>query len=108
MAAMVAELGPHYLGFALDVLESALPDRGYMGHIRGYTLHYLLEGLSKVSHPVVSPLLCCSKFISPLIFRYLVRGELTRIGSRQCTDKSLHTDVRNALQLARLCYSEQS
>ena len=48
MAAMVAELGPTYLGFALDVLESALPDRGYMGHIRGYTLHYLLEGLSKV------------------------------------------------------------
>ena len=51
MAAMVAELGPTYLGFALDVLESALPDRGYMGHIRGYTLHFLLEGLSKVIIP---------------------------------------------------------
>lgn len=45
---MVAALGQKYLGFALDVLESALPDRGYMGHIKGYTLHYLLEGLSKV------------------------------------------------------------
>ena len=48
MAAMVAELGPKYFGFAVDVLESALPNKGYMGHIRGYTLHYLLEGLSKV------------------------------------------------------------
>ena len=48
MAAMVAELGPQYFGFAVDVLESALPNKGYMGHIRGYTLHYLLEGLSKV------------------------------------------------------------
>lgn len=50
MADMVAELGPKYLGFALDVLESALPEKGYMGHIRGYTLHYLLEGLCKVCH----------------------------------------------------------
>ena len=56
MSAMVAELGPRYLGFALDVLESAVPEKGYMGHIRGYTLQYLLEGLSKViPHPSQIP-----------------------------------------------------
>lgn len=53
MAAMVAELGTDYLGFALDVLESALPSKGYMGHIRGYTLHYLLQGLCKV-YPLIT------------------------------------------------------
>ena len=49
---MVAELGSGYLGFVLDVLESALPQKGFMGHVRGYTLHCILEAVGKVWHLV--------------------------------------------------------
>lgn len=45
---MTAELGQQYLPFLLDVLESALPEKGYMGHVKGYTLHFILEALAKV------------------------------------------------------------
>ncbi len=45
--AMVAELGPHYLKFALGVLRSALPKRGYMGHVQGYTAHAVLQAVMK-------------------------------------------------------------
>ena len=45
---MVAELGPHYLKFALGVLRSALPPRGYMGHVQGYTAHAVLQAVMRV------------------------------------------------------------
>ena len=62
LASMTAELGPDYLPFVLDVLETALPDKGYMGHIRGYTLHFLLEALNKVPPLFPRPHnLCCAK-----------------------------------------------
>ena len=54
LAAMVAELGPVYLPFVLDVLESALPAKGYMGHILGYSMHFLLEALAKARHLLLS------------------------------------------------------
>ena len=61
LASMAAELGPNYLPFVLDVLETALPDKGYMGHIRGYTLHFLLEALNKVPPRFSLPHnLCCA------------------------------------------------
>lgn len=59
LASMAAELGPNYLPFVLDVLETALPDKGYMGHIRGYTLHFLLEALNKVPPSLLSPAEFC-------------------------------------------------
>jgi hypothetical protein len=45
---MVAELGAHYLKFALGVLRSALPPRGYMGHVQGYTAHAVLQAVMRV------------------------------------------------------------
>ena len=48
LVAMVAELGPEYLPFAITVLRSALPARGYMGHVLGFTLHAVLAALVQV------------------------------------------------------------
>ncbi len=45
---MVAELGPDYLPFAVQVLESACPSKGYTAHVLGYTVHALLERLAQV------------------------------------------------------------
>jgi U3 small nucleolar RNA-associated protein 20 len=56
LVAMVAELGPKYLHFAIDTLRSALPQRGYMGHVLGYTLHSVLAALMQVCS-----LLCSAK-----------------------------------------------
>ena len=47
---MVAELGALYLPFAAEVLQGALPARGYTAHVLGYTVHALLEALSQVRH----------------------------------------------------------
>ncbi len=49
--AMVEELGPEYLGFAIGVLRSALPSRGYTGHVQGYTVHAVLQVVMKVLLP---------------------------------------------------------
>lgn len=46
--AMVAELGAQYLKFAISVLRSALPPRGYMGHVQGYTVHAVLQAVMQV------------------------------------------------------------
>ncbi|BDA46528.1 probable small subunit processome component 20 homolog [Coccomyxa sp. Obi] len=51
LVAMVAELGPGYLHYAIDTLRSALPRRGYMGHVQAYTVHALLAGLMKNAQP---------------------------------------------------------
>lgn len=48
LVAMVAELGPQYLPFAITVLRSALPAKGYMGHVLGFTLHAVLAALVQV------------------------------------------------------------
>ena len=48
---MVEELGPEYLGFAIGVLRSALPSRGYTGHVQGYTVHAVLQAVMKVLLP---------------------------------------------------------
>ena len=48
LVAMVAELGPEYLPFAITVLRSALPAKGYMGHVLGFTLHAVLAALVQV------------------------------------------------------------
>ena len=45
---MTVELGGSYLPFVLDVLQSALPQKGYMAPVLGYTLHAVLAGLVKV------------------------------------------------------------
>lgn len=66
LAAMTAELGPQYLPFVLDVVESALPQKGYMGHIHGYTLHYILEAVGKVdSGPTCTLLKSRPQFMEP-------------------------------------------
>lgn len=42
------ELGPDYLHFAIDTLRSARPQRGYMGHVLGYTVNAVLGALMEV------------------------------------------------------------
>ena len=48
LVAMVAELGPEYLPFAITVLRTALPAKGYIGHVLGFTLHAVLAALVQV------------------------------------------------------------
>ena len=48
LVTLSVELGGSYLPFVLDVLQSALPPKGYMGPVLGYTLHAVLAGLVKV------------------------------------------------------------
>ena len=47
---MMAELGAQYLYFAIQVLHNACPAKGYTAHVLGYTLHAILETISKVLH----------------------------------------------------------
>ena len=47
----MAELGAQYLYFAIQVLHNACPAKGYTAHVLGYTLHAILEVISKVSYP---------------------------------------------------------
>ena len=56
---MVAELGPDYLPFAVEVLESACPSKGYTAHVLGYTVHALLERLAQVGLVQGCCALCC-------------------------------------------------
>ena len=48
LVAMMAELGVSYLYFAIQVLQNACPAKGYTAHVLGYTLHAILEAISKV------------------------------------------------------------
>ena len=57
---MVAELGPDYLLFAVQVLESACPSKGYTAHVLGYTVHALLEQLAQVGLEQGCCALCCT------------------------------------------------
>jgi response regulator RpfG family c-di-GMP phosphodiesterase len=50
LVAMMAELGAQYLYFAIQVLHNACPAKGYTAHVLGYTLHAILETVSKVSY----------------------------------------------------------
>ncbi len=50
--AMVQELGSQYLKFAISVLRSALPPRGYMAHVQGYTVHAVLQAVMQVLRPL--------------------------------------------------------
>ena len=50
LVAMMAELGMPYLFFAISALHNACPAKGYTAHVLGYTLHAVLETLSKVSY----------------------------------------------------------
>ena len=52
LVTMTKELGREYLPFILDVLESALPPRGYMAHVLGFTLHAVLAALVEVPPPL--------------------------------------------------------
>ena len=51
----MAELGVSYLYFAIQVLQNACPAKGYTAHVLGYTLHAILEAVSKV---------CCCSYIA--------------------------------------------
>ncbi len=59
LVAMMAELGAQYLYFAIQVLHNACPAKGYTAHVLGYTLHAILETVSKVSdaHHIVLKLI---------------------------------------------------
>lgn len=48
LLSMAAELGPDYLPFVIDVLQSALPNRGYTAHVLGFTLHSVLAAVARV------------------------------------------------------------
>ena len=57
LVAMAVELGLDYLPFVVEVLQSALPARGYTAHVLGFTLHSVLDAVAKVwSHMTRS---CC-------------------------------------------------
>lgn len=62
---MVAELGPHYLKFALGVLRSALPPRGYMGHVQGYTAHAVLQAVMRVQIQTSVPVSDLTEAVCP-------------------------------------------
>ena len=49
--AMMADLGAAYLYFAIQVLHNACPAKGYTAHVLGYTLHAILDTISKVTPP---------------------------------------------------------
>ncbi|KAL0044331.1 hypothetical protein WJX82_000142 [Trebouxia sp. C0006] len=51
LVAMMAELGAQYLYFAIQVLHNACPAKGYTAHVLGYTLHAILETVSKGAAP---------------------------------------------------------
>ncbi|KAL0018407.1 hypothetical protein WJX79_009395 [Trebouxia sp. C0005] len=51
LVAMMAELGAEYLYFAIQVLHNACPAKGYTAHVLGYTLHAILETISKGAAP---------------------------------------------------------
>ena len=63
---MVQELGPQYLKFAISVLRSALPPRGYMAHVQGYTVHAVLHAVTQVLHAFACPLSDCTVMPLPL------------------------------------------
>lgn len=52
--AMVAELGSPYLRFGVEVLQAALPAKGYTAQVLGYTVHALLDALSHVRSTITS------------------------------------------------------
>ncbi|KAL0035339.1 hypothetical protein WJX77_001780 [Trebouxia sp. C0004] len=51
LVAMMAELGAEYLYFAIQVLHNACPAKGYTAHVLGYTLHAILDTVSKGAAP---------------------------------------------------------
>lgn len=49
LVAMAVELGPTFLPYVFEVLTDALPDKGYMSHVLGFTTHAVLAALASVS-----------------------------------------------------------
>lgn len=45
---MAVDLGAAYLPFVVQVLQSALPSRGYTAHVLGFTLHSVLDAVAQV------------------------------------------------------------
>jgi U3 small nucleolar RNA-associated protein 20 len=67
LVAMASDLGPEYLPFTLEVLRSALPDRGYTAHILGYTVHAVLEAVAFAAAQEPGSLDDCLPMILPVI-----------------------------------------
>ncbi|KAL4521880.1 hypothetical protein Ndes2526B_g01987 [Nannochloris sp. 'desiccata'] len=67
LVAMASDLGPEYLPFTLEVLRSALPDRGYTAHILGYTVHAVLEAVASAAAQEPGSLDDCLPMILPVI-----------------------------------------
>ena len=78
---MAAELGPDYLPFVLDVLQSALPMRGYTAHVLGFTLHSVLAGVVKVSLILQGP----AQLLSSSLFLH----ESNRIRGGTCRNEAI-------------------
>lgn len=67
LVAMASDLGPEYLPFTLEVLRSALPDRGYTAHILGYTVHAVLQAVASAAAQEPGSLDDCLPMILPVI-----------------------------------------
>lgn len=67
LVAMATDLGPEYLPFTLEVLRSALPDRGYTAHVLGYTVHAVLEGVAPKAREEPGSIDDCLPMILPVI-----------------------------------------
>ena len=67
LVAMATELGPEYLPFTIEVLRSALPDRGFTAHVLGYTLHSVLEGVAPAAAEQPGCIDDCLPMILPII-----------------------------------------
>jgi len=64
---MSTELGPEYLPFTIEVLRSALPERGFTAHVLGYTLHAVLEGVAPAAAEEPGSIDDCLPMILPII-----------------------------------------
>ena len=83
LVAMISELGPEYLHFAIDTLRSALPAKGYMGHVLCYTLHAILAALMQVCHAALHMHTSCA---------YLLHNQ---------PQQSAHDSVQSRLAMTR-------
>ncbi|PRW58885.1 small subunit processome component 20-like protein [Chlorella sorokiniana] len=51
LVSMVKQLGPDYLPFVCEVLQSACPPKGFTAHVLGYTVNAVIEAVAQVGQP---------------------------------------------------------
>ena len=67
LVAMAKDLGPEYLQFTIEVLRSALPDRGFTAHVLGYTVHAVMDGIAPMARHDPTAIDDCLLMVLPMI-----------------------------------------